>query len=289
MSKLIGVALVILAVVAYYGKEIIGAVISVVAALVLLFASKDASQKNLQKFVNSFSFKKEFFLIVLYDALFYLSVFLIALIFSFLLKFQMEKLGLTNLGGLNLADQQVIQSNVNLAQVLIASMIVYFVLFLLIALISYSFFKGIVWLTMLNKKPSFGYFKKFFLTNLIWWGVWIIPAVLALFGLKQEYFTLVFVLEAILYFHLTSILHLSFAKSQDIKRSFSKILPVGFGKIHHFIIPYVYALIVYIVLSQIFRIIPQQQRVVLSTAILLALLYLAWFRNYVKEVIPQNI
>ncbi len=287
-SRLIGTALIILAVVGYYSKEFVGSLLAIIAGLILILAPGKTSQDSLDKFANSFKLGKEFVFIALFDALFYLSIFIFGWIFSILTKIQMGKLGLVQMDPVALTSIEVLESNIKLAQLFITSLIIYVIIFLLLFIISYTLFKGLIWLTLLGKRPSLKYFKKFFFTNLIWAAIWIIPAILALFGLKPSYFTFVAILELLLYIHLTSILHYSFTEKQNLKKAYSRILPVGFGKIQSFIIPYVYALIVYIIVAQVFRIIPQQEKVILAVALLLVLFYLAWFRNYIRVIVEQH-
>ena len=236
LPKFIGVLLIILAIVGYYSQELIGAIISFIAGLILILAPKKISLSSLDKFVKSFRFDKRHLFVIAYDALFYVSVFIISFILSALTNFQMAKMGLMQLDPASLANTEILQSNIKLTQVFFISLLAYIVIFLLILCVVYTIFKGLIWLTLLKKKSSYKLFKKFFFTNLIWMAIWIIPALLAILGLKPGFFTFIIILELILYLHLTSILHYTFAKTGDLKKAYSKVLPIGFGKIHLFII-----------------------------------------------------
>ncbi|MBI4016412.1 MAG: hypothetical protein HY363_01840 [Candidatus Aenigmarchaeota archaeon] len=154
----------------------------------------------------------------------------------------------------------------------------------LLQIITYSACKGLIWLILLDKKPTKEYFIGFLKLNLFWWLLWLTPLLAILLGLKASFFAPVAVIAFIIYLHLTSILHIAFTEKQNIKKALTKTFVLGIGKAHHFALPYTLGIAFYLVLSQVFRLLPQDQKSMLAAGIMFLIFYLTWFRGFILKM-----
>ncbi|MEM4282596.1 MAG: hypothetical protein QXU88_00600 [Candidatus Woesearchaeota archaeon] len=181
-----------------------------------------------------------------------------------------------------------------------------FVVLLPIALLFiYTAFKGMVWAVIIGK-PSLaafgkGFYWKFFALNLVWF-VFSLPlfSLLLLFSryvaVLANSATLAFVLSIVLmllFLHLLTTMHYSFAKTQLVGKSLASIFTIGFGKIHRLGPAYVLGLVVFIVWSQVlWRAItaiglsPSAQFALLITIIITPVL--AWLRIFASGLIEKE-
>lgn len=240
---------------------------------------KQTIQKTFKEFLNSFKNKKILW-IFCYD----ICLLLIALILvkgaSKIMASQLERLGLTNVQTLT---PEIISQQLGAIKTLAITFFIIITIFYLINIFNYSLFRTWVWTKIMNKQPTKTFVKKFFLLNLIWITGWMALFILGVTALSKEYYVYMIGIILILYIHLTTIMHHSFTWKQEIKRSIGKAFTLGLGNIGRFIIPYIYIIIIYIILTKVFVVIPLQAQYV--SMFVLILLFLAWYRIYINSVI----
>ncbi|TKJ17699.1 hypothetical protein CEE44_04165 [Candidatus Woesearchaeota archaeon B3_Woes] len=157
----------------------------------------------------------------------------------------------------------------------------------LVTFIAMCIFKGLIWFRIANKKFNFNYSKKFILLNLLWFLIWITPAILLFFVLKKEIIAYLLVIITILLLHFTNLLYISFTKNPKLS-SIKKAFKIGIKKIHLFILPYLIAIIIFLVISQLYwlyNFMPGNTSTIITVLILI--IYLAWFRIYLYNVVKD--
>jgi hypothetical protein len=171
----------------------------------------------------------------------------------------------------------------------------------LLLLAVYSLFKGMIWNGLEGEgfRLCWRFSKKFFLANLVWFAVsipvfifWpgLLVLVATMYNAKWLSLTIVFV-SALLYIHLLTAMHYSFAGTQSLGKALTSIFSLGFAKIKHFILPYILAAIVFLIWWQLWRIIGglttvSEVKFILFTAIILAPFF-AWLRMYIAKGLKE--
>ena len=235
-------------------------------------------------FAKSFLVKQSFVYSALADAVYWFLAFLTGLAAKNLLVGEIQKLQQAVPTAQILVNETVAKSTAGVLKWYFIDSGLIIVLAIVLQIITYSLCKGFIWLCLLDKRISGKYFIDVFKLNLLWWLVWLLPAVILAFGLKPNFiFAAIFVF--LIYVHLTGILHLSFAQTQNIRKSFAAVLSIGIGSFHKFIIPYVFAFLVYLIASKLFLLLPKDQKSMLMAGIIFVVFYLAWFRGYFLEFV----
>ena len=271
ITRIMGIALLVLSIVAhkYFGAYVVAVVI---AGLILLIFDKRIASRELKTFFKSFKLiNKRFVLIAFYDMLCLSIFFLIVPLFS---RWFTSKLS-------NVAGLEGLVS-------LLFMLWIYFFAVTLILLITYTIFKGMIWLTILKKKPNALYFKKLFLLNLCWWLILLIPFFIIIFGVKQNYLFYVIILFAIAYTHLTSVMHYLLTKDLRIGKALKQAFVLSFGRAAKaFLVPYSFIVIVYLILLQVFWVVPKDINTMLFASLLFTVFFLAWYRLYLSLVLKK--
>jgi len=270
ITRIIGVVLLVVSMLAhkYIGVSV---ALLVIAGLIMLISDKKNAKKQLIIFKKSFKElkHKRYYLIALYDILCLGVFFLIAPLFSAWFVAKMNTLTASNIFSL------------------LFLLLVYLFAVTLLLIIAYSVFKGLIWLQIMKKKVSAGFLKRFFLLNLCWWLILLIPIIIFVLGAKQEYLFYCVILFAILYVHFTSILHYVFTNNLRIGKAVKQAFAITFIDIKQFLLPYSYIILVYFILLQIFWIVPKTANIMLFASILFIVFFLAWYRLYLAEILKQ--
>jgi len=237
---------------------------------------------------SSFSFSPNVVYSALVDALYWFFTFFIAIIAKNQLVAEAYKLQSVTLSPAVLADQAAAQQALSVMKWFFVSGALVMVVVLVLEIVVYSACKGLIWLLLLNKKPSRQFFVGFFKLTLLWWLLWLVPGIILMFGLKPNYFAWIGGLGVLVFLHLTSLVHITFANTLSVKKALHSAFDVGILRVHFFIVPYVFAVGLYWLTVQLFNFLPQDQKFMLVAAIIYVIFYLAWFRtfilNYVKTM-----
>jgi len=271
ITRILGIILLVLSMVAhkYFGTYVLAVVL---AGIVLMIFDKRVAFKELKVFFNSFKLiNKGFVLIAFYDMICLSIFFLIVPLFSRWFTTSMS--AVTGIGSLIS---------------LLFLLWIYFFAVTLILLVAYTIFKGLIWLTIFKKKPSAFYFKKLFLLNLCWWLILVIPFFITIFGIKPQYMIYVLILFAIEYTHLTSVMHYIFTKDLLIGRAIKQAFVLSWGRAAKaFLVPYSFIVVVYLVLLQVFWVVPKDVNTMLFASLLFTVFFLAWYRLYLSLVLRR--
>jgi len=281
IPRIIGIILLGLAVLVYPRDGLSTAIWFVIAGLILLLSKKENSNKYWNKFVDSLKLKKQFGIIMLFDALFWAALVVLTLILTKVLEAPYDQLKLVQFGdSLSLSNVAVYNT---IIESFFVTTIISLIVFWLLLITIYSFSRGKIWLTLLNKKASKGFFWRFTGLNLVWCTVWIAITLFFMSTLVQPYGAAVFIILLYLYPHLTTVLHYSYVKSPGFTKNIKKAFGIGIGNLSKFIHPYCYLFIVFVIIYQ-----PQrfaQSNIVLGITLLGLLAFMAWYRTYLRDII----
>lgn len=277
ITRIIGVILIIIGIIAFNYINWL-ALAFFIPAIIMILANKKLAQAEFRQFILTFKKipEKKYFLITLYDTLSWFGLFFATYTIGTVMARQTEKI----MPGIMMGGPGGIAA-------LLAMTVAYFVVLLSVSVIIYSAFKGLIWLTILDKKIEWRYFTKFSLLNAIWLALWIIPALVIALGLKPDYFLPVVIAAAIIGIHLTAIMQYSFTKKQAVLSSLGNTFKIGIGKIKKFLLPYSYMVIVYMILLNIFWVIPKAQNILTFAMILILMFYMAWYRQYIAVLLGK--
>ena len=170
----------------------------------------------------------------------------------------------------------------------VVSVIACTLLLLVFLLIVWSFSRGIIWNMVFKKGFTFKYYRKFLLLNLLWFAAWLIPVVLIIASLKRKPSAMVLLIIFVLFCYLTALIYIIFTKNNLIWESIKEVFKLGFGKIQFFILPCIFLILTMAVISLILwptHFFPQKAYLVISTVSMV--LYLAWARFYIADVVKS--
>jgi len=167
------------------------------------------------------------------------------------------------------------------------------ILLVLLILASYALFKGLIWTKILKKKFTWKYFRKFIALNLLYVlfavVVFILPVLLVLLGIKAGFWLLflqiIIGIILIMYFYFRTISNILFAKTKKIS-SFFKSFEKGADKFKKLIIPLLYIVLIFMIISlisMILNIFPEIIVMIFSSILLLA--FISWARIYFVKLI----
>jgi hypothetical protein len=252
----------------YLGSFVVAVVL---AGLVLIIFPKKKASREFSRFLKSFKLvNKRFVLIAFYDMLCLSVFFFVVPLFS--AWFTKSIAGVASVSSL---------------LYVLFLLWIYFFAVTLILLVAYSVFKGLIWLAILKKKPCARFFKRFFLLNLCWWLVLVIPFFITVFGVKQYYLFYAVVFFAVVYTHLTSVMHYVFTRDFLVGRALKQAFVTGLVRIKDFLVPYSFIVIVYLVLLQVFWFVPKDTKTMLFASLLFTVFFLAWYRLYLSLVLRR--
>lgn len=247
------------------------------------------SWKNL---ITSFkSLDKRILHVVIYDLLFFIICFGVFYLFKLLITLKAEPLKGFKLDESALVPGSDLAANTQLLKGFYNTMLFYVILFALILVLVYIFANLLIWIQVTGRKPrkiKFNFAKNFFLINIIWVITWLILFLVVINSLRPEttYFWMLGFI--VFYAHLTAIMYISYFKSARIRKAVKQAFNIGFAKIHHFIVPYVFVAVIFYIINNVLRLfiqLPDTYRIFASTIILL--FYFAWLRFYVYSFVKD--
>ncbi len=284
IPRIIGIALIVLAVVVQIKlHQLSQAIVLAIGGLILALAPNISARKNLKEVINSFRLKKEFAIIMFIDAMTFVACALLSLLLYKIVLSNAETLGAIQ------ANPSLTPENLVVYNQLIGNFLLYsgiaLAVFYIVAVIVYALSRGFIWLFLLNKKPELKFFARFSLMNLAWCTIWTAVALFFMITMKPEGGAPVIILIVLLYTHLTTALHYSYAKGREMKKSFVEAFSKGLGKISAFAQPYCYMLIVYVIISQVMRMVTG--KFALAVIFIFYFMFMAWYRIYMRNILRQ--
>ena len=218
---------------------------------------------------------------MLFDILFWALLTVLALIMAAVMRNPYQQIKAMQLGGgLTLANVEAY--NVIIEHFFVSAIVAIIVFWILIVA-AYTLSRGLIWLTLLNKKAPSKFFLHLFLLNLVWCTVWLALTLFFMSTLMQPLGAFAFIIMMLLYAHITTALHYSYVKSPGFAKSIRSAFGAGLGRISKFIQPYCYIFIVYVILHQLQKF--AKNTLALVVAFIVFLAFMAWYRKYLRNVL----
>ncbi len=285
--RIIGIITIAASATAYY-FQLNGAIILAILGIILIISPAKHSQEMLHLCIKNFTKWKTILLTALYDAIHWMLIFgAVALFVKWeALKAASAQTAVTMTREAILKPELAAQNAQTLQGFLVYSLIGGIAL-LIICLIIYTISRGLIWAKIAKIKLTKKFFLKLLALNSLWWLIWLPIYVLIAIGAAKttgakEAFAVIFILGI----YATPILHTLFTKKQQIGYSLGHGIAYSITKIHKLIVPYTYAFLINIIAYQPLRLI-QNTKAFTPIAILFVVLYFAWLRTYLYEIIKQ--
>ena len=242
-------------------------------------------KQNFTWFINSFKrINLKIFLILILDILFYFIFVQAGKFFIKIIQKKAANVDLTqNLLGLN---QQAGSNLLSSVRGFFFFLVFSVILFIILMIINWSVFKGLIWSITTNKKFNLKFLKKFFLLNLIWLPFWFILIFLIAIGVKPTTAPIFMIISLALAFYLTNILYPLFLKDNKINK-IREAFKLGIKKIHYFIVPYAIIIILFFIISNIYSFVAANNNLNQNIAYVLLLVFVAWLRYYFVEIVNK--
>ncbi len=243
--------------------------------------------KNSYKlFINSFKkINIKIFFIMFFDLVFYAMATLISITTFNLIKKKALAVDMPQ-NILQLGAENIEKTMLDLRAFLFL-LIGMIILMFLIIIIDWSIFKGLSWGITLKRKFNFKFFLKFFLLNLVWWGVFIFLLIAVSNVFRQSVIPIYIIVLTLIWIYFTNIIYTLFVKEEKFK-SVKKAFKIGFTKIHYFILPYTVLILILSIIISIMNLITfLPYGAGLPIMALILLFYIAWARFYIVGVIES--
>ncbi len=225
---------------------------------------------------------KKFLITILLDfALFALLYYIVMSFFNLLLSLS-QNIPQFNTNLIDVPIEQIYQQTSIASQFVYKAIFLYIFYILLIVLI-YTIFKGIIWSIILKKKLKLTYFYKFYTLNLIWLGTIII-----LFILIQPTSPTIVLPLLLIITYLTLIINITFTLKEKVFRTLAESFKTSITKLPKYLPTLILIIITFILLSivsLIFKNASQLIQVIIS--IIFLLVFMAWSRNYFTLIYKQ--
>jgi hypothetical protein len=195
----------------------------------------------------------------------------------------------TRINGVDLSmlNQQILQRSPEEVQALssqLTSLLVILLLtiifFLLALLLSWTLSRGLMWTTVLKKKFTKHYFKKFVGLNVLF-GI-VLAILIFVFSklVELSYIIYIFYITFAIFIYFTAIIYTYFTKKEhQIFNSIGQGLTIGVKKLKHLIIPSLLIIVLLAVIS-IASFLLQKVYSSIFIIFILIILYSAWARPY---------
>jgi len=258
-------------------------VITLLLCGIILLSLRKYGKKTLHTFIKSLKFNQRFFLVVIYDFMFWLVFFIITLLYGSFVQRTLDTLGIVDLQTQSLLQPEILQQNIGLLQSFFASLAVGFVIALVCTIIIYALFTALSWSVVAQKRLSLQMFKKFLALSALWLLSWVLLSFLLLIGLKAEVMVVVAFVLLVLLLHLTTVINWYMVNTLSVGKSLKKMFGKGF-QLHKFVVPYIYAYGVYMIFLLIMSMLSQFQTLIIAISGIVSLLYLAWLKIYIPLI-----
>ncbi len=286
--RTIGIILVVIAALVYYTGQP-GSFGLATAGILLLIAPAKHAKAMFDLFIQTFQNWKTIIITALYDAIFWLLIFGAV----YFLKWKVElKVAATQasstLSREGLTNPELAHQTAQALQGFVHYIFTSAAIALVFAFIIYTLSRSLIWATIAKQKVNKKFVLKFTALNAFWWIIWVPIFLLTVIGSKESPTTTkqaigVFLTLA---FYFTPIVHTLYMKKRLIGHALGNGIAWGIAKIHRFIIPYTFIFIAYVILYQIYRI-AENTPWIKPASILFVVLFIAWVRTYVYEIVKE--
>lgn len=156
--------------------------------------------------------------------------------------------------------------------------------FMLILSITYALTNLMIWAQISGRKITSSFSWRFAAAELVWILGWVIIFVIIANSIKQEAAASWTVALIISYAHLTTVMHIALTRHGEVWLPLGRAFSAGIGKIHHFILPYIFAGTIFIIIFSMLKAIGTLRINVTAYSVffvVLLSLYAVWAKYYI--------
>ncbi len=267
-----------------------GALLLGIAGLILLLSRRKHSNGAYNNFKTSLEKWKTILLSALFDALFFVSMGIIALLYSIVInKFTDKLAAASDFSREAIFNSELLLQNTALLKQLTILFGVGVTTFLVLSLLVYSFSRLLLWTTITGQKPSKKSYKSYLGFTAIWWLIWSPAWIIMAFVVSKSPATMP-IFRGLFYLTLyfTLMAQIFFAKHNKIGFCIGHGIGLGISKIPALLVPLSTAFVFYAAASQILmltRFVPGKMFILVN--IVFVIIYIAWLRNYLYPVVSE--
>jgi hypothetical protein len=233
-----------------------------------------------EAFFRSFKRGFSFLFVFLYEVVFILSTTVLAFFYAGVLGRIGTSFG--SIGAYAITPEATAAVKSFLVNSLLAT-----VVFLLLVLLLYTILQALSWQHVLRTKWSWAFLPRFLLLYLGWLTPWAVIFWFFVAGLRGTYAAYGLTILGILFIHLSFLFQQFVAKGDGFKKSVALTFSIGVGKIHLFLLPYAIGVVIWLLWSQLWRLLPQMSASPFALLAVLCLIFaplFAWLKFFLSEV-----
>lgn len=291
-TKLISIAIIVVAVAAYFikipGSIILGAI--GLLLLVLSFISTKYVADLLTKYFGVFKQYKKVASIVAYDALFWAAITGVAYVYQQLF----EKKLLAEYAKTGFSKEALLDATASAAMAESLRGIILYTLgglaiFAILAYIAYTISRYFIWTEISTQKRNKKTFWAYARLTGAWWAILLIPsAIIVAAATKTPQVAVLLIVFFLAAGHFTNFLYTNLTKTSKAGQSLTMGIAMGLSKIHKVIVPYAILFATWWALSTIASIVNyMNEGVATAVTLLFALTILAISRAYLYTIIKS--
>lgn len=259
------------------------------AAAILLLTPAQFGHQLIASLQNSVKKMKILFEIALYDALFWLVVFL----GGFALLNVIKQAG-TALQGLPLQQPavmvpEIMATNTAALQGFVGTAIIGITLLALLSWIAYTGSRYLIWKTIMSKKFDKKSLRQFVALSAIIWAIWLpILAALVFMSSQQPPLRILVFVWMLVLAYFTPLFFVLFMRTNKVKYSITHGIAYGIGNAHRLLAAYAIIFVIYVVAYQLMRLASQlPSRALQVISVLFVILFTAWIRLFLTPIIEK--
>lgn len=135
-----------------------------------------------------------------------------------------------------------------------SQIIAYIAILALLILAAYIITNFLIWALITGRKlrkAKRSFALRFALLNALWIAGWAALAVLLVSSLRPEVIMRWLLGITLVYCHFTAVMYIAYFMREKAVKAFRKAFDVGVTKVHHFIVPYFFAFVIFMLLNKI--------------------------------------
>jgi hypothetical protein len=182
-------------------------------------------------------------------------------------------------------SKALLQSQIGTIRGFYWSLAIYAIIFALILFLIYALTNLFIWSAITDtklRKSRASFISKFYGLSAIWAVALSVLFLIVAVSIRTKAVLYWFLVIALLYSHLTTLLYISYFKGKRLGKSIKSAFNTGFVKLQHFILPYVFAVLVFVLLNMLLM---QMGRIIytnlMTVYFIVFIFYFAWLRLYI--------
>ncbi len=254
--------------------------------------AKDYVKSSFRELKGSFkSLDRTILFVTLYNLVFFFASITIGLRYSSLFTERMNRLfGGVDFNAVRMGPSPELAGLAGVVKSFYWTMIFYFVVLWLIMFALLAVTNFLIWISITRKKlkkTKPGFAGRFLALLFGWSAVWSLIFFEIFISIKPEVLLKWLAIVYLVYAHLTTLLYIAYFKRGNVRKALKNSFAAGFGKFQHFVMPYIYAGIIFFVLNKV--LVPIQRYTVILgefngvnvSTFIIFIFFGAWLKIYI--------